>query len=351
MNKPASLAKYSFSLFIFLTSCFLFLSNTQAATLPISANKENVKKVVQPVKKTVTKPVVKPAPKPVAKKVVAPVKKAAIKPVAKKAVVAKKPVVAAKPVVVQKYVPPKIGGYEIAGETGIEHAIKNQDTPYPVASLTKMMTALVFSENRKLGWNDTVTYNAKRHFVYGNFLKFRNGESMTVNDLLTSMLVESINEPAEMLVEATDMQDFEFVKLMNQKAKDLGMTKTTYVDPSGISPKNVSSPNDQVKLLKAVYEKEGLRKIMDTEKVEVAQNLLNGTVKTKLLKHTNSLVGGAGFEILASKTGYLWEANNCMAMVIQKNGQVFYVVTLNDPSRYRDFTNTKVLIDKTLAKI
>jgi len=328
MKLSANFAKYFLSLFILLVGCFLFLSETSAASLPMSADRIIVKSSV----KKVVKPISKPA---VVKKPVAPVKKATVK----------------SPAPVKKYVSPKIGGYEIAGETGVEQALKNEDKAFPVASLTKMMTAIIFSENRKLAWDDTITYNPKEHFVYGNFLRFKKGEKMTVNNLLISMLVESINEPAEMLVEATGLSDAEFVKLMNQKAKDLGMTKTTYVDPSGISPKNVSSPNDQIKLLKAVYEKEELRKVMETEKIEISQILTNGTVKKKLLEHTNSLVGSKGFEILASKTGYLWEANNCMAMVIQKNGQVFYVVTLNDPSRYRDFTNTRLLIDKTLTKI
>ncbi len=250
--------------------------------------------------------------------------------------------------VVTRVNPAKIGGYDITEEGGQNYAIKNSAKAFPVASLTKMMTALVFSENRQKDWSDIITYNPARHFVYGNYLKFKKGDQTSVNDLLRGMLIGSINEPAEMLVEATNFSEEDFVKAMNNKAKELGMINTIYVDPSGISPSNVSSPADQIKLLQVVFNNSELREVMDTEEYKMTIISAAGAIKNKLVRHTNSLIGTKQFEILASKTGYLQEAHNNIAMVIQKNGRVYYVVTLGDPSRYRDFRNTQSLIQKTI---
>lgn len=307
MNKKRFLTSKYFFLPLFFLSLFCFSQTTLATSLPTASNKKIVST-------TVVKKMVK---KVVAKKIIKP-----------------------------KVSPALIGGYEVSTAEGEDCAVKNSDKVFPIASLTKMMTALIFIENQQSNWDEQITYDPAKHFVYGNFLKFRKGDQISVKDLLNSMLVGSINEAAKMLIVATGLTQVEFVSLMNQKAEELGMLNTHYVDSSGISPRNISSANDQTKLLKTIFNNSTLREVMDATEYKLTITPKKGKVVNKLVHHTNSLLGSKNFEILASKTGYLDEARNCLAMVIQKNGHVYYVVTLNDPSRYRDFSNTWSLIEK-----
>jgi len=223
---------------------------------------------------------------------------------------------------------------------------KNFKKELPVASLTKMMTALVFIENRVKEWNETIAYQPDKHFVYGNYLKLADGDALTVKDLLYSILVGSVNEPARMLVDATNLSEKEFIEKMNYKAAALGMENTKYVDTSGISPENISTSEYQAKLLEAIFAESDLREAMQTKHYEFVEAISVDKNEEHHFNHTNSLLGKTNFEILASKTGYLDEAKNNLAMVVQKNGRLLYVVTMADPSRYNDFTNSKKLVDK-----
>ncbi|MCX6778670.1 MAG: serine hydrolase [Candidatus Magasanikbacteria bacterium] len=265
---------------------------------------------------------------------------------AKKVVVTKKPIV--------KVVQPgyaKILTYFVADESGQSLQSKNIDKVVPIASLTKMMTALILIENITKDWNDVVVYNPQKHFVYGNYLKLKKGDSLTVRELLNSMLIGSVNEPPKMLIEATNLTEEEFVAKMNAKAQVLGMGKTIYVDTSGISPKNVSTSAEQAKLLEEIYQHPELREVMETTVYEFDVITIKGKKIHHRFKHTNTLLNQkTDFSILASKTGYLDEAKNNLAMVIQKNGRIYYSITMGDPSRCRDFTNTVSLLKKTLPQ-
>ncbi|OGH85049.1 MAG: hypothetical protein A2294_01505 [Candidatus Magasanikbacteria bacterium RIFOXYB2_FULL_38_10] len=247
-----------------------------------------------------------------------------------------------------KFNPAKISTYFLANEEGKCLKSKESVKAVPIASLTKLMTALVFMENRVKEWDETIVYNPNDHYVYANYLKFKKGDVVKVKDLLYGMLVASVNEPPRMLVDATNLSLKDFVVKMNAKAQRLGMENTIYVDPSGISPKNVSTSADQAKILAEVYQYSELREVLDTTTYNFDVIGKTGKVVHHHIKHTNSLIGKTDFSILSSKTGYLDEAKNCLAMVIQKNGRIYYVVTLGDPSRYRDFGNTEYLVQKSI---
>ncbi|MBI5732070.1 MAG: D-alanyl-D-alanine carboxypeptidase [Candidatus Magasanikbacteria bacterium] len=267
--------------------------------------------------------------------------------------ISKQTTVASKKVVKKKTSPPqpnpaRIKSYLILRGDGKKFAGKNSLKPLPIASLTKMMTALVFLDYQQKDWSEAITYYPEKHFVYGNYLRLSPGDTLTVRDLLYSLLVASVNEPARMLVEATDLSEKDFIAKMNARARALGMKNTRYVDVSGFSPQNISTATDQAKLLKTVFAKEELREIMAAEFYEFEEAMSADATAEHRFSNTNTLLGKTKLEILVSKTGYLDEAKNNLAMVVRKNGRVFYVVTLGDPSRYRDFRSTELLVKKTI---
>lgn len=247
--------------------------------------------------------------------------------------------------------PAKILTYYVVDEENKSLQSKNITKVVPVASLTKMMSAVVFLENRVKEWDEQIIYNPQRHFVYGNYLKLKKGDAVTVKDLLYSMLVASVNEAPQMLIDATNLSEKEFISKMNEKAKVFKMDKTQYVDVSGISSKNISSASDQIKLLEEVYKYTELREVMDVASYAFDVTNTKGGKVHHQFKHTNSLLNKkTDFTILASKTGYLWEAKNNLAMIVQKNGRIYYSVTMGDPSRWGDYSNTEALLKKILPQ-
>ncbi len=253
-----------------------------------------------------------------------------------------------------EFVGPKIttavGSYVIADAAGTIVAGKNLTRQLPLASLTKMTAALVFVEHRNKDWTEKIVYDSKKHFVYGNYLRLQNNDAVTVKDLFFSLLVGSVNEPAEMLVEATNLSRVDFILAMNQKAQELGLAGTRYVEPSGFSTENITTAADQLKVLMAAYKNPEISQALGTPHYEFNRVNNRGKIVRHSFNHTNSLLlQKPAFTILASKTGYLDEAQKCLAMVIEKDGRQYYFISLNDPSLSKDNTNPKILISRLIS--
>lgn len=242
-----------------------------------------------------------------------------------------------------------VSSYVIADAAGAIVAGKNLTRQLPLASLTKMTAALVFVEHRNKDWAESIVYDSKKHFVYGNYLRLKDGDAVTVRDLFYSLLVGSVNEPAEMLVEATDLSRVDFIRAMNQKAQTLGLTGTRYVEPSGFSTENITTAADQLKVLVAAYKNSEISQALGAPHYEFFRVDNRGKIVKHSFNHTNSLLREKNpFTILASKTGYLDEAQKCLAMVIEKDGRQYYFISLNDPSFSKDNTNPKILISRLI---
>lgn len=130
---------------------------------------------------------------------------------------------------------------------------QNENLIAPIASVTKLMTAVIAEENmdmQKIAIVSRDSYN-----TYGAQGKLLLGEKIKVYDLMYPLLMESSNDAAEVLADAYDKGHDAFMALMNKKAVELGMNDTYYEDPSGLNPKNVSSIRDLLKLGRYTYQK------------------------------------------------------------------------------------------------
>ena len=220
---------------------------------------------------------------------------------------------------------------------------RKTDGRWPIASITKLMTAIVASEldmgNQKIALTDEMI---KTEGSAGNF---KTGEVFTGNDLLAAMLLTSSNDAAEAFAQTYGRDAF--IRRMNTKAQELRMSNTHYVDPSGLSPMNQSTPSDLYKLAEYLYTTHpDILKISRQRKARIADLHINRkrTVITIDEFAGRALSAGSGkVTFLGGKTGYITEAegNGNLLTVFTHNNQPFVIVVLGSPDR---FGETKTLL-------
>jgi D-alanyl-D-alanine carboxypeptidase len=182
-------------------------------------------------------------------------------------------------------------------ETGEIILEKNPDQVFPIASVTKLMTAIVAKEQIDLHHVTTVTDSS--YNTYGAEGGLARGEKILVSDLFYPLLIESSNDAAEVL--ADDYGRNNFLALLNQKASQLGMESTYYQDPSGLSSNNVSTARDLAKL--ALYVRIAYPEFLDITRVK-QYSIYEHTWKNEnfFLTYPNFLGGKNGFINEAKKT-------------------------------------------------
>jgi D-alanyl-D-alanine endopeptidase (penicillin-binding protein 7) len=222
-----------------------------------------------------------------------------------------------------------------------------------IASLTKLMTAMVLLDARA-NLERTVVYDPKRHYAYKNWMHFTKGDRLRGRDLLLAALVGSQNIPPRMLVDLTSYSEAKFVAVMNAKAKSLGLTSTKFVDVHGLSPKNVSTASEAAQLLIAALRYADIRDALARPSTEVTVTSRRGKTRTSFFNHTNILLQRQQrFATEASKTGYLNEAGDTIAMLIRDpgSGRRFIVVTLGEQRHLPRFAVAKRLAEQAVRSV
>ena len=206
---------------------------------------------------------------------------------------------------------------------------KNSEAVLPIASLTKLMTAMVMVE-AKLPMNDTVTVTPEDVDTEKNSTsRLTVGTALTRGELLHLALMSSENRAAHALGRTFPGGLMAFVSAMNTKARSLGMADTRYVDPTGLNSGNQSSARDLVSLVKAAYQQPLIRELSTSH--EHAVRL--GTRQVQF-RNTNSLVRNPAWDIGLQKTGYIVEAGRCLVMQAQMSGRKFIMVFLDSTGKY-----------------
>ncbi len=215
---------------------------------------------------------------------------------------------------------------------------KDADTPFPIASIAKLMTGLVAIKQYSLDQKITITKEAvQKEEDIGNL---RVGEVLSVNSLLHSMLIESSNDAAEALSGA--LGDSQFIRLMNAEAKEVGLEETFFADSSGVDPNNqgdpinVSSARDL--FLFAKYIMENHPKIFDI------LSLPRYTIYTPegkvhhVASNTDELLYNPELKVLGGKTGWTPRSQGCLLLLVEspaKNGYIVNVL-LGSENRFED---------------
>lgn len=211
---------------------------------------------------------------------------------------------------------------------------KNSETRFPIASLTKLMTAIIVLDNYNLSQNISLNVKSDSQLPVTQDLKL--GDTLPVEGFLHIMLIESSNKAAYALAE--NVGEETFISLMNRKAKEIGLQNTFFADPTGLSSKNVSTAKDLTKL--AEYILKNYPNIFAITKTQEMDLIDFGKVT-----NTNQLLGEIP-EIAGGKTGFTNEANGCLLLVVTNtkakdylaNDYLIYVV-LGSDDRFSEMKN------------
>lgn len=217
-------------------------------------------------------------------------------------------------------------------KSGTKLLEKSADTPRPIASIAKLMTALVIMESHKP--NEVVTIGELPALgPEDQKLNLIKGEEITVGELLKAILIYSANDAANALAIYDSGSIDKFAEKMNEKAKLWDMNNSSFYEPSGLSSKNTSTPNDLVKLAGVLSNNDTFKKITSTASAKIA----NQDGKTYNLTTTNKILGSGG--VVGMKTGYTLEAGQCLITAVERNGQRIITVVLNSPDRFQESKN------------
>ncbi len=207
---------------------------------------------------------------------------------------------------------------------------KNTDVPMPIASITKLMTAMVILD-AQLPLDEQITIEKDDvDALRGTRSKLKVGLTLSRQELLQLALMASENRAAAALARAYPGGVPAFVAAMNRKAEALGMMDTRFMDSTGLDSGNVSTAQDLVKMVKASYGYELIREYTTASSYAVAQR------KSRNLPfhNSNQLVKSKSWDIGLSKTGYIRDSGRCLVMQAKIAEQKVIIVLLDSWGKY-----------------
>jgi serine-type D-Ala-D-Ala endopeptidase (penicillin-binding protein 7) len=218
-------------------------------------------------------------------------------------------------------------------ETGELLFGKNEDQVLPVASITKLMTAMVILDSGLPLLEPVAVEKADVDRYKGSRSKLSVGTEVMRTDLLKLALMASENRAASALARTFPGGKDVFVDAMNRKSQLLGMSNTRFVDATGLHPDNVSTAGDLAKLVAAAHEYPLIRDYTTANsfRLEAA-----GTRRVRVLHFVNSnrLVRSSSWEIGLSKTGYISEAGRCLVMQARIADKPLIIVLLDSWGKF-----------------
>jgi D-alanyl-D-alanine endopeptidase (penicillin-binding protein 7) len=236
-------------------------------------------------------------------------------------------------------------------KTGETLFAKNADSAHPIASITKLMTAMVVLD-AKLPLDEAIEISSEDlDLLKGTKSRLPVGANFRRDDLIRIALVASDNRAAAALGRAYPGGTGSFVDAMNAKAKMLGLEATRFVDSSGLSPGNVASPADLGRLVSEASHYDIIREYSTTPAIDVT---LPHTGRKLAYVNTNALVRAGNWDIGVSKTGYISESGKCLVMQAMIANTPIVIVLLDSwgrLTRIGDANRIKRWLEKNPAKL
>lgn len=217
------------------------------------------------------------------------------------------------------------------GDTGEVLVEKKAHEKQKIASITKIMTAIIAIESEKM--NEMVTASKRAVYTEGSSIYLKQGEKILLKDLVYGLMLRSGNDAAMAISEYVGGSMEGFVHLMNKKARWIGMTNTHFENPSGLDGEaHYSTAYDMALLMRYAMDNKVFQKVTKTETYKSETHDYSWRNKNKLLTTYYKYCTGG-------KTGYTKSAGRTLVSTASKEGTDLIVVTLNDPNDWIDHIN------------
>jgi len=218
---------------------------------------------------------------------------------------------------------------------------KNMEEQLPIASLSKLMSVLVFLERHpRLEDFATIT---KEDAKKSGFADLRVGETLALGDLLHACLMSSSNRAARALARASGLAPADFVKRMNRKAKELGLKSTFFCEPTGLSEENRSTALDCAKLLYFALQDSVVASISGKTVHRFVS--LDRTKRVHEIRSTNRLLFGSR-NVKGGKTGYNGASGWCLGVMVEgEEGEEVVAVVLGAPDKHTRYKDIRSMVE------
>ena len=224
---------------------------------------------------------------------------------------------------------------------------KDADTIRPIASITKLMSAMVILDS-DLDLEEKITVTkADRDLVQLTGSRLEYGASLSRREMILLAIMSSENRAATALGRTWPGGTEAFVAAMNRKAAELGMDDSHFADAAGLSVENQSTARDLMKMVTAAKDYDLIRQASTTTRIEVRPYPRRGPL---VYGNTNRLLKNQTWDIELSKTGYIMEAGRCLVMQANIDGEPVSIVLLNSYGKLTPFGDSNRLRKWMLAK-
>ena len=231
---------------------------------------------------------------------------------------------------------------------------KDADTQRAPASMTKLMTAIVMLESGCL--EDTVVVgDLYSCYVDGSVLLYLEaGEQIAMRDLLAALIIMSSNDAAAAIAIHVAGSIENFAQMMNDKAEEMGLTNTHFVNPHGLTAEgHYTTPRDMAKILQEASQYEILQELSTMTEYSFSSIRANGEAYTYTMESTNGFALGTSqaehFTYICGKTGYTSAAGMCLAAAFESDtGKRYYCVVMQSESHFEDVSRTMNYLEQKL---
>lgn len=213
---------------------------------------------------------------------------------------------------------------------------RDADSPRPIASLTKLMSVMVYLDMAP-DLTEVVEMQAEdRRGARPAHTRLQAGWKLTAYDLVHAALIASENPAVEALARSTGLTRAEFVSMMNRKAQSIGMQHSIFFDCSGLDANNAATANDVARMLDAAGKYPLIHQVATLSDYEAT--VLNTSKKLHYV-NSNRLARYGNLDVIAGKTGYISDAGFCLTLSARVGGRELLMVFLNAPSKAARFAD------------
>ena len=231
--------------------------------------------------------------------------------------------------------------YVIDATSGRVLFTKNPEQVLPIASLTKLVTAMVFLQTEP-DW-DRVIEMTPEDIRNSSKTRIRSREEISVRDLFHASLMSSDNAATKALVRTCGVPYIDFITRMNMLCDSLGLAGTHFVEPTGLSERNVSTASDMAKILNHATQNDVVGAITQKTEYKFVSNR-----KLHQLINTNRLLRGSQWTVTGGKTGFIRESGYCLVTNVKApSGADITAVVLGAPSNALRFAEARRILDWT----